>query len=123
MTNAPAPAPAPWPCVLVDGEWHAAPSVRCLFAGRHPIPTDPDPLYRDWDFAIQTGVLAPGHHDFCERALGSEPTHVVVTGLTPALTEFVFSWVQTNPDASTRPPLYLWHYDRDSARYWHQVLY
>ena len=102
--------------------------VFTLFEGRHTMPPNEGALCSDFDFSTKTAVRAEGW----EKALNffsinfkdalaskedvNEDLAIVVTGLTPALTEFISVCVKRQYHRG----LTLLHYNRDTDSYWQQ---
>lgn len=64
----------------------------CLFEGRHELPTNQGAICTGFNFATFTAEKSP----LWEEALRSEDCEIYVTGLTPALTQFVAEWAKAN---------------------------
>ena len=92
-----------------------------LFNGRHEIslPNVGLPVFKDFSFKEMKGIynseigdtywlLDEGMHN------SGNPIHIVVTGLTPALTQFIQDYLFMD--------IVLWHYDREKNTYWCQVV-
>lgn len=89
----------------------------CLFEGRHPIPGNPLPLYEDFDFEEYFPITSKNFFKMFEE-LEDEYTsvEVYVTGLTPALTDLIFSMVRSK----VLDRLTLLHYNRETNTYFRQ---
>lgn len=61
----------------------------CLFQGRHQLPPNEGALFASFDFSTFTGVKTPLYKAALEDLRKGLEVLVYVTGLTPALTEFL----------------------------------
>ena len=91
--------------------------IYCLFLGRHELPQNEGPIYSSWDFEKNTGVRTPLFNELVRNG-----GQLLVTGLTPALTEFLISFNLYWSSTFLLPPkLILLHYDSKTCEYWEQV--
>jgi hypothetical protein len=89
----------------------------CLFEGRHEVPTNEGAIYEAFDFTAKAGIATQHWTDAIQHLANGGIVHLYVTGLTPALTEFL-SYVKENFIAVD---LVLLHHDRESNGYWSQA--
>ncbi len=98
-----------------------------LFAGRHELPDNEGPLYTGWDFKTQLGEKSPLVASALETLFDGIDVNVYVTGLTPALSEFLSlafaAGVATLGQFRTVGKLTLLHFDRDTNGYWSQRIW
>jgi len=84
-----------------------------LFAGRHELPTNLGPICESFDFANRRANKS----DLYDEAVAYNGTvKLYVTGLTPALTEFLAQRVKGSF------PTVLLHFDNSTNSYWEQSL-
>ena len=105
-----------------------------LFNGRHEMPANEGAICESFDFVSKTVVKTP----LWDKAIYSdEEVTLYVTGLTPALTQFISEWVKHNAKVACdsvvngrwvgesvifEAKLTLMHYDSASGQYWPQVI-
>ena len=102
-----------------------------LYSGRHEIPGDPDPIYRDFKFRnfkpIPADSPVEGFEDMVDYLLNQLNTqekiylYIYVTGLTPALTDFL-SKALPKANANRNHKIILLHYNRKRKEYEEQVV-
>lgn len=90
-------------------------STYCLFTGRHELPVNEGPIFESWDFQNNLGKPTKNYFKLLEQ--GGE---LLVTGLTPALTDFLSTYVEMWRQEKDAPKLTLRHYDTQSGKYWAQ---
>jgi hypothetical protein len=100
-----------------------------LFAARHPLPANEGALCLDFNFGMGHMVKSP----LWETAMSDPNCRVYVTGLTPALTEFIGEFFRHQIQVITASgmgdyweptaSLTLLHFDRESGTYWEQKIF
>jgi glutamine amidotransferase-like uncharacterized protein len=85
----------------------------CLFEGRHELPSNSGPLFSAFDFESRKGVRTDNFSSAIQALEDGEEVAVLVTGLTPALAEFIFECPQG-------AKLTLLHFDANTKQYWPQ---
>jgi hypothetical protein len=99
----------------------------CLFEGRHELPTNEGAICTSFDFITKKVVKS----ELWKIARNEPHCKIIVTGLTPALTEFISDWcsewtfnrgdLYMNCDMLTGfADLTLLHFDSQSGEYWEQ---
>jgi hypothetical protein len=88
-----------------------------LFEGRHDIKLASlgEPIFKEFDFSTSKAIYNNSMREKLEEAMYNQGhVHVVVTGLTPALLQFIqdLHW----------GTFILWHYDREKDSYWGQII-
>lgn len=109
-----------------------------LFDGRpgHDLPENEGPLCLDFDFAAKKVVRSKHWNEAIQTGCESEipvEIRVIVTGLTPATTEFVSKFITAHtfpiwdwymkPYEQQPVSLVLMHWDRDTGTYWDQQVF
>jgi hypothetical protein len=84
-----------------------------LFSGRHDLPENLGPIVSEFDFGTFKCVPTPLWDDALETLQRGDYVTLYVTGLTPALTEFMFAAAAVNGLRG----LLLFHYDRENQSY------
>ena len=101
----------------------------CLFEGRHELPTNEGAICTSFDFATKKVVKS----DLWQEAIKEIDCKIIVTGLTPALTEFISewsnNWTYNRGDMFAQQDFYggfanlvLLHFDSQSGEYWEQKI-
>ena len=100
----------------------------CLFEGRHELPKNEGAICTSFDFATKKVVKS----SLWLEAVNEFHCKIIVTGLTPALTEFISDWcnqwtynrgdVYAQQDALGFAKLILLHFDSQSGEYWEQQI-
>lgn len=67
-------------------------NVYCLFEGRHELPSNKGAICSSFDFT----TFKVERSSLWEEAVASDDVTIIVTGLTPALTEFIRAWVNNH---------------------------
>ena len=109
---------------LIDCEPYTKITTYCLFEGRHDLPTNRGPICSEFDWLNNCVIRTPLWDELLENG-----GKLIVTGLTPALTEFLIEWrsnidwllvgVHEN-DYKPTPQLTLLHYNSSSKSYFEQ---
>ena len=89
----------------------------CLFEGRHNLPPNEGPLYNSFDFNTYRAVPTHNFQRVISLLTNHQQVRVYVTGLTPALTQFlseVREYIHATGDLS------LMHYDKELNSYCQQ---
>ena len=100
----------------------------CLFEGRHELPENEGALYKSFNFNTWKGIIAD--KELFEKAVlcatncynNNEWLQLYVTGLTPALTDFIKT-VYRNAELwyeRVIVNLTLLHFNRETGKYWEQ---
>jgi hypothetical protein len=103
--------------------------IYSLFTGRHDLPDNSGAICESFDFTTNKAIKTPLWNELKENG-----GKLIVTGLTPALTEFLsdytsFNYVPVDDvyhnardfDADyNHAGLILLHYDKNSNSYWEQ---
>lgn len=82
-----------------------------LFEGRHNLPENRGYLFSDFNFNSFNGVKTDFYHEALDRIIKGEEIKIIVTGLTPALCEFI------NDVIKYHKSVILLHYNRDTDEY------
>ena len=102
-----------------------------LFEGRHDLPENLGAICSGFDFkaknAVKTHHWVDALNFFClkteqissARQIAAAELRLIVTGLTPALTEFICECAKRK---HLHPKLILCHYDKETDSYWDQVI-
>ena len=97
----------------------------CLFEGRHELPTNEGAICSSFDFTTKQVVKS----SLWKEAVNEPSCKLLVTGLTPALTEFISEWCDKHTynrgdvyaqQDSCWATLILLHFDSQSGEYWEQ---
>jgi hypothetical protein len=98
----------------------------CLFEGRHELPTNEGAICTSFDFTTKKVVKS----SLWLKAVNEFNCKLLVTGLTPALTEFISDWsnqwtynrgdAYAQQDVLGFAKLTLLHFDNESGEYWEQ---
>lgn len=80
----------------------------CLFEGRHNLPPNEGPLYSSFDFDTYKAVPTPNLERVINLLISNQQVRIYVTGLTPALTQFLSDIKQY-----AGGNLSLMHYDKE----------
>lgn len=96
-----------------------------LFAARHEVPANQGPIWASFDFKTHEPVpYQEGEvcnlDEVCGTLFDGGQVHIIVTGLTPALTHFIALAMRESRGAGK---LVLLHHDRDTNSYWEQVMW
>jgi hypothetical protein len=95
-------------------------ATYCLFAGRHELPANEGQICESFDFTtkkvVKTKLWLKAVQNFCD----GEDVSILVTGLTPALTEFISHLLNLPPEDFKKGSLVLLHYDSSNSTYWEQ---
>jgi|AACY02.16.fsa_nt_gi hypothetical protein len=93
--------------------------VYSLFSGRHKLPENNGALFSDFDFNTFKGVETENYNKAIETLNNGGTVAVIVTGLTPALTQFIAHAFRVRNESPHRSnaTLSLQHYDRESGDY------
>lgn len=115
------PAPPPCPDAPTDDNGGAF----ALFADRHELPPNRGGLYTGFDWRKRRAIRNPTAYTAAlDELRHGRDVRLYVTGLTPALTEFVRVAVRLRLDWSTigrrTGGLILLHYNRDERTYFEQ---
>jgi hypothetical protein len=94
-------------------------TTYCLFSGRHKLPENQGPLFLEFDFKEFRGVKTSQYFDAIQKIGSGEIVEVIVTGLTPALTEFIADMITFNKEGS----LNLLHYTSQTESYNRQKVF
>ena len=89
----------------------------CLFEGRHNLPFNEGPLYSSFDFTTYRAEPTPNLNRVVNLLNDHQKVRVYVTGLTPALTQFL-SEVRWHINATG--DLTLMHYNKETDSYCQQ---
>jgi hypothetical protein len=102
-----------------------------LFEGRHELPPNEGALCLGFDFATRRVVKSPLWDEAIETLCKGGQVSLIVTGLTPALTQFLSEAVTERIEYYAcfedaygihRGTLLLLHYDSQTGQYWEQVI-
>ncbi len=107
--------------------------IVSLFEGRHELPTNEGAICSDFDFSTFKAVRTELWEKCIDR-LYKDTVKLIVTGLTPALCEFLVEAVNNNSSFHTgyqigeykdcpTGSLILLHYDSVTKDYWEQVIF
>lgn len=88
-----------------------------LFSGRHDLPQNLGAIVSEFNFGTFKCVPTPLWDDALDTLLKGQPVTIYVTGLTPALTEFLFVCMAHAMMHGQFGRLILAHYDRESNTY------
>ena len=98
-----------------------------LFEGRHELPSNEGAIFSSFDFDTKKGVETPLYWEAMSASIKGG-IKLIVTGLTPALTQFLrsvkLSAVNShdcNEEDDTSANVTLLHYDRETNSYWEQA--
>lgn len=96
----------------------------CLFKGRHELPANSGPICIDFDFATMKAVPTLLWDAAINQIWSGNPVNLLVTGLTPALTDFIAACNHVPQlesgivlELSDRGSLNLLHYNRVTNSY------
>lgn len=99
-----------------------------LFSGRHELPENQGAICQAFDFDSKTVIKT----ELWDKALQDQSCRLYVTGLTPALTQFIAEYKERNTMAYSGisagypmgicmcPSITLLHYDNATGAYWEQ---
>jgi len=95
-----------------------------LFEGRHELPENQGAICTSFDFTTNKVVKSPLWDEAIEACRRGENVELYVTGLTPALTQFIgHSWsAYHNMWADGGINLTLLHYNSQTGEYWKQAM-
>ena len=100
----------------------------CLFEGRHDLPENEGAIVASFDFDTHRCVRTPLWDKALTCLRNGDIVKLIVTGLTPALIEFisnVFQFGEVNFGRSGKQyinNLILLHYDSNTKEYWSQTI-
>jgi hypothetical protein len=90
----------------------------CLFEGRHELPSNLGPICSSFDFEAKEPVRT----ELWDEATTHDGTvKLYVTGLTPALTQFLSDRV-ADSSWMANARTFLYHYDSATGEYWEQQI-
>jgi hypothetical protein len=86
----------------------------CLFEGRHELPENEGALFLEFDFETFRGIKTNNYFEALKEIARGQQVTVLVTGLTPALTEFISDAIHVNVNQGS---LILLHYNSEKKKY------
>lgn len=89
------------------------PNVYSLFDNRHTLPDNSGSLFSDFDFKTFKGVKTELYYEALKKLQNGETIYIYVTGLTPAITEFLFDAIRI----VDKPKIVLLHYNKEINEY------
>lgn len=95
-----------------------------MFEGRHALPDNEGALFSSFDFILGKAERTSLYNDVLDCIYKGERVGVYVTGLTPALTQFIsdayYAHMMHWNDVGMNGIITLYHYDSVSGTYWEQ---
>ena len=90
--------------------------IYCLFEARHQLPSNEGALCQDFDWSSLSTLRTNFWYEATALLAEGQTIRVIVTGLTPALTEFI------SDCRCKKGQLILLHYDREADCYREQII-
>ena len=88
-------------------------NIFSLFTGRHPLPENKGAICSDFDFDRFRAVRSSLWSEALHKLKDGQEVRLIVTGLTPALTEFLSEAFKENASGK----LILLHYNSSTQQY------